>query len=114
MTWDASIPAIAVAGFAVPEKDVRNVSQPRRTEAHASSKGRELPRAQRANDRLVHDFPLFTLTAVRAQIRDRRKSRLMRYLPCGVVAAAVLAFSGRGKPAKRSLAGNDWQMGSLP
>jgi hypothetical protein len=38
----------------------------------------------------------------------------MRYLPIGVVAAAVLAFSGRGKPAKRSLAGNDWQMGSLP
>jgi hypothetical protein len=39
MTWDASMPAMAVAGFAVPEKEVRNVSQPRSTDPHASSKG---------------------------------------------------------------------------
>jgi hypothetical protein len=38
----------------------------------------------------------------------------MRSQPFGVVATAVLAFSGRGNPAERSLAGNDWQLGSLP
>jgi hypothetical protein len=39
---------------------------------------------------------------------------MMRYLGFGVVAAAVLAFSGHGNPAERSRAGNDRQMGSVP
>jgi hypothetical protein len=114
MTWDASMPAIAVAGFGVPGKELRtfrSLVAPKLTH-RARGESFHVPNGQTTGSFAIS--PLFTLTAVRAHIRDRRKGRMMRYLPFGVVAAAVLAFSGRGNPGERSLAGNAWQMGSLP